>query len=470
MGTYPVTCSGAVGPNYIISYVAGTLTINKAVLTATANNRTMTYGGTVPTFTYGVTGFVNGDTSSILTGAPVMTTTPLPPVAGSQAITITQGTLAATGGNYTFTFVNGTLTVSKAVLTVTANNQTMPEFGTVPPLTASYSGFVNGDTQAVLSGSPSLTTTATSSSTVGTYPITAAQGTLSAANYTFAFVGGTMTVTPVKAAITAPTKGSTIYGTSAVFTWSHETAATSYQLWFGSTPGTHNIAVITTSALTGTVTTLPANGSTIYVTLYGFAAGAWTVQDTATYTSQPFVKALITAPPKGSTFTGTSATFTWSAETNATSYQLWVGSTAGTHDIATITTSSLTVTTNGLPSDGRTLYVTLYGYSGGSWTVQDTATYTAVNRAKAVITSPPKGSTLPGSQVTFTWSAEAGATSYQLWVGTTPGANNVAVRTTSGLSTTVSGLPTNGITLYVTLYGYANGAWTVQDTATYTAF
>ena len=80
-------------------------------------------------------------------------------------------------------------------------------------------------------------------------------------------------------------------------------------------------------------------------------------------------------------------------------------------------TSNLSATVGGLPTNGSTIYVTLYGYAGGSWTVQDSASYTAVSVANAQITSPPKGSTLPGDTVTFTWTAESGATSYQLWVG-----------------------------------------------------
>ena len=77
---------------------------------------------------------------------------------------------------------------------------------------------------------------------------------------------------------------------------------------------------------------------------------------------------------------------------------------------------------------------------------------------------------VPGSKVTFTWTAETGATSYQLWIGNTPGAHDVASGGTSSLSLTFSGLPTDGRQLYVTLYGYSGGVWTVQDTATYTAF
>ena len=68
-----------------------------------------------------------------------------------------------------------------------------------PTFTYAISGFVNGDTQSVVSGAPSLTTTATTSSPDGTYPITAAQGTLSAPGYNFAFVNGTLTISSASA-------------------------------------------------------------------------------------------------------------------------------------------------------------------------------------------------------------------------------------------------------------------------------
>ena len=97
--------------------------------------------------------------------------------------------------DYTTASATVNLTVNQAVLTVTANNASKV-YGTAnPAFTPSYSGFVNGDTSAVLTGSPSLTTTATAASPVGSYTITAAAGTLSAANYSFAFVNGTLTIT-----------------------------------------------------------------------------------------------------------------------------------------------------------------------------------------------------------------------------------------------------------------------------------
>jgi hypothetical protein len=61
---------------------------------------------------------------------------------------------------------------------------------------AVITGFVNGDTAATaVTGAAALSTTATAASAVGTYPITAAAGTLAAKNYSFKFVNGTLTVT-----------------------------------------------------------------------------------------------------------------------------------------------------------------------------------------------------------------------------------------------------------------------------------
>jgi hypothetical protein len=87
-------------------------------------------------------------------------------------------------------------TVSPALLTVTANNATMASGNAVPSFGYMIAGFVNGNSQTTATtGSPLLTTTATSASPAGMYTITITQGTLAAANYTFKFVNGTLTVT-----------------------------------------------------------------------------------------------------------------------------------------------------------------------------------------------------------------------------------------------------------------------------------
>jgi len=80
-------------------------------------------------------------------------------------------------------------------LTVSANNLFRAYGTTNPQLTVSYTGFVNGDTSDVLNGTPSVTTSAATNSPVGTYTIVVTNGTLSATNYVFNFVNGTLTVT-----------------------------------------------------------------------------------------------------------------------------------------------------------------------------------------------------------------------------------------------------------------------------------
>jgi hypothetical protein len=61
---YGITASGAVDADYSIGYVAGTVTVTPAALTVRADNKTMTYGGTLPALTASYSGLVNGDTGA----------------------------------------------------------------------------------------------------------------------------------------------------------------------------------------------------------------------------------------------------------------------------------------------------------------------------------------------------------------------------------------------------------------------
>jgi hypothetical protein len=104
------------------------------------------------------------------------------------------GTLVA--GNYAFHFNNGQLAVTKATLTVMADSKSKTLGAANPTFTASYSGFKNSENFGTsgATGSPSLTTTATTSSPIGSYQITAAIGTLAAGNYSFSFMNGILTI------------------------------------------------------------------------------------------------------------------------------------------------------------------------------------------------------------------------------------------------------------------------------------
>jgi hypothetical protein len=199
VGSLPSTsCSGAAAANYSISYVGGHVTITQA-------SQTITFTQPASPVTYGVTPIA----LSATTTAGLTVTFSIDP-ASTAAATISSNKLTVKGaGNLVIdanqagssnyraaTLVQRTIVVSKANLTLTANNASRAYGLANPTLTASYSGFVNGDTAATaVTGSPSLTTTAVAASLPGSYPITLSQGTLAASNYTFNFVNGALTVT-----------------------------------------------------------------------------------------------------------------------------------------------------------------------------------------------------------------------------------------------------------------------------------
>jgi hypothetical protein len=208
-GTYPITVSGATSANYDITFVAGTLTVGKAVLTVTADDVARVYGAADPTFTASITGFQNGDTIADLGGSLSCSSTATP-TSNVGTWPVTCGGL--TSSDYTINFVGGDLSVTPATITVTPDPQSR-EYGAANPIfTVGYAGFANGETASVISGSPACTTTATPTSAPGTYPIDCTLGTLSATNYVFDLTAsGNLTVTT--AALTITTDPATkVYG------------------------------------------------------------------------------------------------------------------------------------------------------------------------------------------------------------------------------------------------------------------
>ena len=109
----------------------------------------------------------------------------------------------AVDSDYSISYVAGTLTVTPASLTITANNQTKVYGAALPTLTASYSGFVNGDTSASLTTQPTLTTTATASSHVAGNPYSITASGAVDADYNISYVAGSLNVTAASLTITA---------------------------------------------------------------------------------------------------------------------------------------------------------------------------------------------------------------------------------------------------------------------------
>ena len=188
--THTLSASFAAQGNFLASSASGTISVAQAPLKIAANNATRVYGGANPTLTASYAGFLNGDTPSVLIGtlSCITAATSASPV-GTYPITCSGQTAA----NYSITYLPGQLTVTRALLTITANNLTKNFDAPNPTLTWTASGFVNGDSMSVLTTLPTCTTTAITTSPVGSYPITCSGA--AAANYTFTYVPGTLTVT-----------------------------------------------------------------------------------------------------------------------------------------------------------------------------------------------------------------------------------------------------------------------------------
>ena len=226
--------------------------------------------------------------------------------------------------------------------------------------------------------------------------------------------------------------------------------------------------------------------------------------------------AMMISPTQGATFSSSTVTFQWTAG-SATQYALTLGSNPQGIDIySSGITTSQSATANNIPTDGRTVYATLYSKVNNTW-VNNSYTYTAFNgsatptptppptptptpvptatptptvaptatptptpaptatptptptNGPAQIISPSPGSTFSSASVTFNWSAGS-ATAYALLVGSSQMSSDIY---NSGilhsLSATATNIPTDGRAIFVTLYSQVNNSW-VSNSYTYTAF
>ena len=191
---------------------------------------------------------------------------------------------------------------------------------------------------------------------------------------------GTYVISAAPTAMTSPTPGTTLSGSSATFTWTVGTGVTNAGLWVGTTAGGSDLYYGSASAgpiTTSTVSGLPMNGSTVYVRLWSQVNGAWQYTD---YTYKAVTPTAMTSPTPGTALSGSSATFTWTVGTGVTNAGLWVGTTAGGSDLyyGSASAGPITASTvSGLPVNGSTIYVRLWSQVNGAWQYTD-YTYTAM--------------------------------------------------------------------------------------------
>jgi hypothetical protein len=181
-----LTITGADAGNYILTQPTATADITKATATVTLGSLSQTYTGT--------------PRSATATTSPAGLTVNFT-YNGSTTVPTNAGSYTAVGtisdSNYAGS-MNGALVVGKAPLTAKADDKRKLQGAANPTLTITYTGFVNGETAAVLATPPTASTTAIATSPAGTYPITLTGG--SDNNYAFTLQNGTLTVTTLAVA------------------------------------------------------------------------------------------------------------------------------------------------------------------------------------------------------------------------------------------------------------------------------
>jgi len=248
-------------------------------------------------------------------------------------------------------------------------------------------------------------------------------------------------------------------------------------------PTAINVATVIVTAATGGTATANADGTVSYIApaTPGNYTFTYTVKDSsatpvvsnsATVTVTVILPlAISTTPSTLPAYTlgsGQYTGFTFSATGGVGTYS-WAQA-GGT--LPTGTSLSTTGVLSGTPTVAGSY---LFGIQ-----VTDSATPTAavvaqlfsmeVIRVTATILTPANGSTFVDTNQLFTW-FDSGATNYQLRAGSTPsGTDYGLVMTGAGASsTTLTGLPTGSVPVYVTLFANIGGIWSPASSMTYTS-
>lgn len=254
-------------------------------------------------------------------------------------------------------------------------------------------------------------------------------------------------------------------------TWSPVAGATRYEVFYNSTNASNTAEKFTGDSndtdTTCTITGL-TNGVPCYVWVNAINSAGSSGFSSSSSSGTPTAAVSIPSPPAAPAVTagdGT-VTLTWAAVSGATSYKVYYGTTdnsvtatefAGDAN-ATDTTCIITGLTNG------TIYYVWIKAANSAGSSAASSVSSGTPAATVTIPAAPAAlSVVPGdSQVTVTWSAVSGATSYKTFYNT---ANNSTTATeftgdgtTSDTTCTITGL-TNGTPYYVWVQA-ANSAGT----------
>jgi subtilase family serine protease len=247
-------------------------------------------------------------------------------------------------------------------------------------------------------------------------------------------------------------------GTTVTLTWTADTSAThGFDVYQGTASGQESTTPVqqNVTGTTTTVTALPA-GLTYY-----FEIAAVTALGVSPFSNEAKVT-LAPAAPTGLAAAAAGAgalTLTWVASPGATSYNLFEGTSAGGETAAQTGISGVTVTLTAL-TPGQQYFFKLEAVNAGGHSAQ------SVEASGTVLAAVPMGlaATAGNGSVSLTWSAAAGAKTYDVYDGKSSGGEG-ATPVMTGLtspSASVTGL-SNGTPYYFTVAAVDAGGTSAQS-------
>ncbi|MFC3325204.1 beta strand repeat-containing protein [Mesorhizobium cantuariense] len=371
----------ATGNRYVFAY--------QPTLTFTSNSATKTYGDTaLPALTYSVAGYQAGAVGAYLgnsaattfSGGPSVTSVNPPSNtqvgAGSYAVTVSAGNLAALSG-YGFAYNStGLLTIGKRAVTVTATPGQSKIYGDANPSSYAYTVSDLGAGVALVG-----TLNRTAGNGAGTYAIN--QNTITNANnsnYDITYVGGNFTIAKRAITVTADAK-SRIYGNA--------NPTLTYQLTSGSLVGGDNLG----GPLTTSATTSSSVGS------YGITQGSLNNNNYAIN----YVGANLSVTPRAITVTANAKSRIYGDANPALTYQLNTGSFVNGDSLSGALATTAT-TASGVGSYG----ITQGTLANGNYTISYVGGNLSVTQRAITVTADAKSRIYGDANPALTYQLTAG--------------------------------------------------------------
>ena len=265
---------------------------------------------------------------------------------------------------------------------------------------------------------------------------------------------------PLTTSLVYPSAGSVNADIGLPIRWTPVPNAQAYYLYLGTTLGAKDL--VDTGAIQQTsysITNVPLY-QRLYARIWVKINGVWR------YTDSSFSGAVYTAfmvsPANGALNADLGVPIKWTTVANAEAYYLYLGTTPGAKNL--VDTGSILQTSflaKDLPPN-QTIYARLWTRVAGIWRYNDSSFSAGLLVSK--LTYPAQGATSIDPNQAWTWISVPNAQAYYLYIGTSPGANDLVdtheIQTTS--YTLRAALPPNQ-TLYARLWTKVGGIWRYSD-------